>query len=96
MDFVSFILVIICLTAGHSPHWIPGVPVVSLNTTEFRANFSRAYGGAKLPIHDVYNVYLTNHCDGYQVNDTSNLSTVANFTCSKPSPGRTLTHTYDN
>lgn len=85
MDAVSFALVIICLTAGHSPRWLPGISVVSLNTTEFKANYSKIHGGYELPIHDVYSLYMSNHCDGYQVNDTSQ---VANWTCSKPTPGR--------
>lgn len=86
MDGIAFAMIILCLVAGQSRHFIPELALMSLNATDFRSNYTATYG-MDLPIHDVYNVYMTTHCEGYYVNGARSISS---FTCSKPSSNGTL------
>jgi hypothetical protein len=83
LDLTAFILVILCLLAGQTPKLMPEFSILSLNATGFRSNYTaKAGNNLVLPIHDVYSVYMSTHCEGYYVNKTN---TVGNITCSRPS-----------
>lgn len=83
LDLTAFVLVILCLLAGQAPKLMPNFSILSLNATGFRANYTaKAGNNAILPIHDVYSVYMSTHCEGYYINKTS---TIGNVTCSRPS-----------
>ena len=80
LTLIPFFLIVGLIQIGTSPTTFSNYPILSLNTTGLKQNYSTA-AQPTLPIHDVYNLYLRTHCDGYFWNETTE---VVGLECSKP------------
>lgn len=82
MSITVFVLTIVALQAGRSPGYLPNYAILSLNTTGLKKSFQSNTTYA-LPVHDVYNLYMTTYCAGQYQNSFS--SQLVNVTCSHTS-----------
>ena len=80
LTIVSFSLITILIQIGTTPTNYTDYPIISLDTSGLRQKYATA-SRPGLPIHDIYNVYLRTHCEGYFWN---NAKEVVGLECSKP------------
>ena len=80
MSITVFVLTLLCLRAGSSPHYLQKYPILSLNTTDLKTNYRNTTNGGGLPIHDVYELFMTTTCAGYWGKNSS--PPLGDVTCS--------------
>lgn len=78
---VGFALIILLVQTGTNPNSYPENAILSINIAGLKDNYTTKVG-VDLPLHDVYNLYLRTHCEGYHWNHTTE---VVGLGCSVPS-----------